>query len=257
MSSKIQLLLIEDNFDTRLDFEHCLSMHENFELCGTTDSEEEGLRILKKDIVDVLILDLELKEGDGLDLAEKMRKLPIRQPFFIVTTNNCSEATLQYLRSDIKVDFIFQKTNLSYTPERVLNIIERIYKYHKNALPEKESGQQQIERRIIKELENMGFSIHHTGTRYIASALLLVSEYKDEDIHMTKDIYPTLSRQFNTTSQNIERSIRTAIEYVWNNSNVFQLTAIYPYEVNNKTGRPSNGEFIYNMKRRIWGKSPQ
>lgn len=125
MNHKIRILLVEDNLDKRAEFRHSIHSHERLELCAETGKEEEGLNLLKTKTPDVVILDLELEEGNGITFAEKMRAMPISQPFVVVTTNNCSSSISQYLRYDLKIDFIFQKTNASYTANQVLDIIEK------------------------------------------------------------------------------------------------------------------------------------
>ncbi|MFA9379055.1 MAG: sporulation initiation factor Spo0A C-terminal domain-containing protein [Lachnotalea sp.] len=253
MNRKIQILLIEDDPNRILEFQTCIHFHCKFELSGATGSELEGLKLLEKEIADVVILDLELEEGNGIQLAEKMRKLSIQQPFVVVTTNNCSESIQQYLRKELKVDFIFQKGNSSYTPNQVLNIVEKVYKYHSNDSLDELNETAILKKRILHELENIGFSTNYIGTEYITAALLLLSENQDKSYQISKTIYPALATQYNSDSSNIEKAIRMAIERVWSSSSLLQLSKYYPYEVNNKNGRPSNGEFISNMKLWLFG----
>lgn len=257
MNKKIRLLLIEDNLDRRLEFETCINFHRQFELCGKTGSEYEGIILLEKGITDVVILDLELEEGNGVQLAEKMRNLPIEQPFVVVTTNTCSESILQYLRKELKVDFIFQKTNLSYTPNQVLNIIEKVYKYHNNTDRNLDRLQEKdiLKKKILQELQNIGFNTSNIGTEYISEALLLLSENHNNSYQISKTIYPALAKQYNSNSANIEKAIRMSIERVWNSASLLQISKHYPYEVTNKNGRPSNGEFIDNMSLKLFGKN--
>ncbi|WP_099467914.1 sporulation initiation factor Spo0A C-terminal domain-containing protein [Konateibacter massiliensis] len=254
MNSKFKILLIEDNLDRRKEFQTCIHFHQNFELYAETGSEKEGLRLIEKGNIDVVILDLELEEGNGIHLAEKMRMLSIEQPFTVVTTNNCSDAILQYMRKELKIDFIFQKINSSYSPNQVLSVIDKVYKFHKTkgvaGLEEKEL----LKQNILKELQNIGFGTQHMGTEYIAAALLLLSENQDNHYQISKTIYPALAKQYNTDPSNIEKSIRTAIERVWSTSTLLRLREYYPYDVDNKNGRPSNGEFIAHMKLRLFGK---
>ncbi|PXV89559.1 response regulator receiver domain-containing protein [Lachnotalea glycerini] len=255
MYEKIKLLLIEDNINQRLEFKTCIHFHKQFELYGETGSEKEALNILKNGYIDVIVLDLELQEGNGIQLAERMRELPIDQPFVAVTTNNCSESILQYLRKELKVDFIFQKANSSYTPNQVLFIIEKAFKYHKSKNANISEEKQLLRKSISQELQNIGFSIKYIGTEYITAALLLLSEIQDDYYQISKTIYPALATQYQTDPANIEKAIRMAIEHVWNNASLIQLQKHYPFDVNNKNGRPSNGEFISNMKIRLYGKS--
>lgn len=254
MGNKIRILLIEDDQLKRSEFKYAIQLHPKLELCGETGSEQEGLLLLKGGRSDVVILDLELEEGNGIRLAEKMRSLQIRQPFVVVTTNNCSSSVLQYLRTEIKVDFIFQKTNVSYTAEQVLDIIEKVYKYHGESNPRSADKRELLRNRIFQELQTMGFSPNYAGTDYLIDAFLFISEHLDESLQISKSIYPAVAKKYQTDPANVERAIRTSIERVWNHANLMTLSEHYPYDVENKNGRPSNGDFIRNMRLKLFGK---
>lgn len=254
MNHKIRILLVEDNLDKRSEFRHSIHSHERLELCAKTGKEEEGLNLLKTRTPDVVILDLELEEGNGITFAEKMRAMPISQPFVVVTTNNCSSSISQYLRYDLKIDFIFQKTNASYTANQVLDIIEKIYKYHDTAPSPYEDEKIILRNHIQRELENMGFLSQYSGTDYLIATFMYIADHPDDSLQVSKVIYPMLARQYHSTPSNIERAIRLAIERVWTNTSIVTLSKYYPYEINNKNGRPSNGEFISKMKLKFFGK---
>lgn len=255
MSEKIRVLIVEDDVIKRSEFKSVICMHTKFELCGETGGEAEAISMLKNKKTDVIILDLELEEGTGITLAQKMRKLPICQPFVVVTTNNCSKSILQYLRSELKIDFIFNKLNTSYCPAQVLNFIENVYKYHSYSNPKIVSEKELLKDRISQELLNIGFSAHHDGKKYLIAALLIISENQETSLKVSKHLYPAIAKQYNTSSSNVEKAIRLAIESVWNHANLINLYKYYPYEIENKNGRPSNGEFISKMSIKLFGKS--
>lgn len=253
MKDKIRILLVEDNQEKRLEFHYQIQQNPHFELCGETGSETEGLKLLKNRNADVVILDLELEEGNGIQFAEKMRQLPIPQPFVVVTTNNGSSSILQYLRRELKVDFIFQKTNMSYTAKQVLDIIDKVYKYHSEPDPKLADERQIIRERALQELQNMGFP-PSAGRNYLVEAFSFLAEHPDDSLKVSKVIYPAIAGKYQTDPANVERAIRSAIERVWSSSSLITLSKYYPYDVKNKNGRPSNGEFIANMRSRFFGK---
>ena len=254
MGNKIRILIIEDDQEKRSEFKFAIQLHPRLELCGETGSEKEGLMLLSGGKTDVVILDLELTEGNGIRLAEQMRNMPIRQPFVVVTTNNASSSVLQYLRTEIQVDFVFQKTNISYTAEQVLDIIEKVYKYHNEPNPRSANEKEILKDRICQELHQMGFAPNYAGTDYLMDIFLFISDHPHDPIQISKVIYPMIAKKYHSDPANVERAIRTSIERVWNNTSLMTLTKYYPYNVENKNGRPSNGEFIHNMKLKFFGK---
>ena len=61
---------------------------------------------------------------------------------------------------------------------------------------------------------------------------------------VTKIIYPTIAKEFKTTSSRVERAIRHAIEVAWDRGNVETLTSLFGYSVSGSRGKPTNSEFI-------------
>ena len=61
---------------------------------------------------------------------------------------------------------------------------------------------------------------------------------------ITKVLYPTIAKKFQTTSSRVERAIRHAIEVAWNRGKVEIIDELFGYTINNGKGKPTNSEFI-------------
>ena len=61
---------------------------------------------------------------------------------------------------------------------------------------------------------------------------------------MTKVLYPTVAKKYQTTSSRVERAIRHAIEVAWDRGDLDVLNSIFGYTVQNTRGKPTNSEFI-------------
>lgn len=61
---------------------------------------------------------------------------------------------------------------------------------------------------------------------------------------VTKLLYPTVAKTYNTTSSRVERAIRHAIEVAWDRGDVDTLNAYFGYTIHNSRGKPTNSEFI-------------
>jgi len=61
---------------------------------------------------------------------------------------------------------------------------------------------------------------------------------------ITKVLYPTVARKFQTTPSRVERAIRHAIETAWNRGDLDTLNKFFGYTVSNTKGKPTNSEFI-------------
>ena len=61
---------------------------------------------------------------------------------------------------------------------------------------------------------------------------------------VTKQLYPTVAKKYETTSSRVERAIRHAIEVAWDRGDVDVLNSYFGYTIHNGRGKPTNSEFI-------------
>ena len=61
---------------------------------------------------------------------------------------------------------------------------------------------------------------------------------------VTKTLYPTIAREYDTTSSRVERAIRHAIEVAWDRGDVEVLDSFFGYTIHKNKGKPTNSEFI-------------
>ena len=61
---------------------------------------------------------------------------------------------------------------------------------------------------------------------------------------ITKILYPTIAKRFQTTSSRVERAIRHAIEVAWSRGKMETLDSLFGYTIDIGKGKPTNSEFI-------------
>lgn len=61
---------------------------------------------------------------------------------------------------------------------------------------------------------------------------------------VTKVLYPTVAKKYQTTTSRVERAIRHAIEVAWDRGDVETLNSYFGYTIQNNRGKPTNSEFI-------------
>jgi len=61
---------------------------------------------------------------------------------------------------------------------------------------------------------------------------------------VTKQLYPTIAKRYDTTPSRVERAIRHSIEVAWNRGQIDVLDAVFGYTINTRKGKPTNSEFI-------------
>lgn len=62
--------------------------------------------------------------------------------------------------------------------------------------------------------------------------------------NVTKGLYPSIAKKFETTPSKVERAIRHAIEVAWNRGRIEAINAIFGTRIYLGTEKPTNSEFI-------------
>lgn len=260
MAELTKIMLVEDDPIVCDSFRAAARHLPDLSITYETGSERQALVYLETHKVDVVILDIELEEGDGISFLEEFAGLKIDKPFITVVTNNASVVTLNYMREH-GADYIYQKHNISYSPEKVLSIIRKICPYQKVMKVREEplmngslirERDEEIKRRYVEdELKKMGFKEKQVGFTYIVDAVLILMDYSGTPPHVTSEIYPLIAKERNTSKEGVERSIRNAIEVTFRDINPAQLNYYYPYQYDKKMGRPTNSDFLINFAKLI------
>lgn len=253
MSDLIKMMLVEDDPMVCENYEMAVRHHSNLAIVYETGSEQQALGYLMAHAVDVVILDIELREGDGVSFLDTLSERNIEKPFIAVVTNNSSTVMLRYIREH-GADYIYQKNNISYSPSKVLSIVEKICPYQRamkehreplisdDALCERDDA---VRRSYVEEeLHKMGFKKKQVGFTYIVDAVMIFLDASGTPPHLTSEVYPMIAKMRNASKESVERSIRHAIEVTFREINEAQLSRYYPYQYDKKMGRPSNLDFL-------------
>jgi len=101
-----------------------------------------------------------------------------------------------------------------------------------------------LERDVTDMIHEIGVPAHIKGYQYLREAIIMSVEDPDMLGSITKVLYPTIARKYQTTSSRVERAIRHAIEVAWNRGRMETLDAMFGYTINTGKGKPTNSEFI-------------
>ncbi len=93
-------------------------------------------------------------------------------------------------------------------------------------------------------MHQIGVPAHIKGYQYLRSAILMTIANSDTINAVTKVLYPSVAKKYDTTSSRVERAIRHAIEVAWDRGDLETLNAMFGYTVQNSRGKPTNSEFI-------------
>ncbi len=91
----IKLLIIEDSEET-VDLIRLILSNESDIKIFDTNSIKDSINLIKKDIFDIILLDLSLPDGNGTYICEQVRKFPelYGKPFIIALTADTSQESV-------------------------------------------------------------------------------------------------------------------------------------------------------------------
>lgn len=108
-----------------------------------------------------------------------------------------------------------------------------------------------LEQDVTDMIHEIGVPAHIKGYQYLREAIMMAVEDVDMLNSITKILYPTIAKKFQTTPSRVERAIRHAIEVAWSRGRMETLDAMFGYTVNTGKGKPTNSEFIALIADRI------
>lgn len=108
-----------------------------------------------------------------------------------------------------------------------------------------------LEKDVTDMIHEIGVPAHIKGYQYLREAIMMSVEDNSMLSSITKILYPTIAKRYQTTPSRVERAIRHAIEVAWSRGKMETLDALFGYTVNTGKGKPTNSEFIALIADRI------
>ena len=200
--------------------------------------------MITKNKFDVVLVDIWLSRIDGIGLIRQVSQMtftPDRPPAFIVASlvvnqNIFVEATKAGAALCLPKPF-----DLSGLGEHIATIAESRLEGN---LGQDASAAPDMEAQVTKIIHQIGVPAHIKGYQYLRSAILMTIRDNDVINSVTKVLYPSVAKKYQTTTSRVERAIRHAIEVAWDRGDIDTLNSYFGYTVQNSRGKPTNSEFI-------------
>lgn len=101
-----------------------------------------------------------------------------------------------------------------------------------------------LEKDVTDMIHEIGVPAHIKGYQYLREAIMMSVEDVEMLNSITKVLYPTIAKRFQTTPSRVERAIRHGIEVAWARGRSETLEALFGYTISAGKGKPTNSEFI-------------
>ena len=248
----IKVLVVDDNKRIVTILKEALERETDMEVVGTASDGEEALHKISALRPDVVLLDLIMPKVDGLGVMERMKKgAPTLAPEFVVVSAVSQERVTENAFRLGAAYYILKPFDTRVVVSRV------------RAVGQNEKGRDRNEQRVINTvfenkhrrmedslesdvtdvIHEIGVPAHIKGYQYLRDAIITVNDNEMLGA-ITKVLYPTIARNYKTTSSRVERAIRHAIEVAWSRGRMETIEELFGYTVNSGKGKPTNSEFI-------------
>lgn len=96
----------------------------------------------------------------------------------------------------------------------------------------------------VEMLKELGVPTNILGWEYIVYAVELLDKKPAMIYNVTKELYPAIAKEYDTTSSRVERAIRHAIELAFYNMPADVLFKYFGNSINAAQGKATNSQFI-------------
>ncbi|EDR98081.1 sporulation transcription factor Spo0A [Anaerostipes sp. AF04-45] len=245
--SKINVAIADDNQKMVSMMTQLLNLDQEIEVIGSAGNGEAAVEIIKEKKPDVVLLDIIMPKLDGIGVLEKLRDERLeKQPTVIMVTAMGQESVAEEAM-ELGASYFILKPFDSEMVIRKIKQAKLDKKVQKPfvALKEQEGlNKNQLEIIITNIIHEIGVPAHIKGYQYLRDSIMLAIYDMDILNSITKQLYPTIAKQFGTTSSRVERAIRHAIEVAWGRGKMDTIDALFGYTVHAGKGKPTNSEFI-------------
>ena len=104
-----------------------------------------------------------------------------------------------------------------------------------------------LEKDVTDMIHEIGVPAHIKGYQYLREAIMMSVEDIEMLSSITKVLYPTIAKKYDTTPSRVERAIRHAIEVSWNRGNLDLMEEVFGHSVDYDKAKPTNSEFIVTL----------
>lgn len=257
MYKKTSVLIADDNCDFANKLSYFLKSQPDFDVVGVAYDGDEAYKMVLETKPDIVLIDIVMPKRDGLAVLKKLANTSLDKiPEYVVMSVTSSEKIIelalnlgaQYFllkpqSGDAVADTLRSLNNKTLSKNIKVSAKSSILQVPQlqNSTNPKEFD---LEELVTECIHDLGVPAHIKGYQYIRSAIMMVVDNMELLNYITKQLYPTIAKKYQTTSSRVERAIRHSIEVAWSRGKPEMMNDIFGYTIDNDKGKPTNSEFI-------------
>lgn len=259
MNQKVSVLVADDNKELAMNITSYLQLQPDVIVVGTAYDGVEAYEFIIETQPDIVILDMIMPNFDGIGVLRKLANTHMsKKPCIIMQSVSASERNMQLATSLGAEYFLLKPQSCEYITEVIRDFSGNVQIHNPikenvsvNIAPAPIPAKEDLESIVTKSIHELGVPAHIKGYQYIRTAIMMVIENMELLNYITKQLYPTIAKEYKTTSSRVERAIRHSIEVAWNRGRPETMNEIFGYTIHTGKGKPTNSEFIAMVADRI------
>lgn len=256
---KINVAIADDNEIILELLGDIIGSDNELNIVGTARDGEEAYHVIKTKEPDVVLLDIIMPKLDGLGVMDRVKrdKTIKKHPTFIIVSAIGQEKITEDA-FNLGADYYLMKP---FDNEMIINRIKNVKRSMDNKNTEirkvnayekaEDFSERKLETDVTEIIHEIGVPAHIKGYQYLRDAIVMSVTDMDMLNSITKILYPTIAKKYQTTPSRVERAIRHAIEVAWSRGKMDTIDEMFGYTIHNGKGKPTNSEFIALITDRI------
>lgn len=240
METNTKILICDENNEERRRLANDLTKL-GYRYIDQSESGDNALALIEKNSYDVVIVDLWISGIDGIGIIRLKDNLTNKNypKFILMSPVNKQSVLLEASEAGADV-CILKPFDIASLSGHIDALSRQRGKHHSVA----SGNNSDMEAQVTKIIHQIGVPAHIKGYQYLRSAILMTIDDNEIINSVTKVLYPTVAKKYQTTTSRVERAIRHAIEVAWDRGDVDTLNSYFGYTIHNSRGKPTNSEFI-------------
>lgn len=236
MDNQRTVLLADASEEFRAMVQEAIEQAGEFTVAASTGDGQEALQLIEERRPDLLLTDVALPGLDGLGLIKTLKERGGHNPKAIILSAFCGPQVLADAEKLGVCYYLPKPCEPASLMERMRGIFET------PASPELRVHA--LRNTVTAVIHEIGVPAHIKGYQYLREAIMMSVDDIEMLNSITKILYPTIAKRYQTTPSRVERAIRHAIEVAWSRGKMDTIDELFGYTINNGKGKPTNSEFI-------------
>ena len=261
----MRILIADDNKDFSDILMEFINRQEDMEVIDVAGNGKDACQAIQELQPDIVILDVIMPFLDGIGVLESVNAMNLEKRPLFVMLSAVGQDKITERALALGAEYYIVKP---FDMETLINRIRQLKEAMQSDKPAMISSgsissssinvnkpyaprpktvaltAHNLEAEVTSVIHEIGVPAHIKGYQYLRDAIIMVINDMDILNSITKQLYPSIAKQYNTTPSRVERAIRHAIEVAWSRGKMDTIDRLFGYTVNNGKGKPTNSEFI-------------